>query len=78
MGTHQHRRIGVLFFNRHNLLPDIKFYNGMTWGGLRDGESFDILNDHLTWIPTRFINNEHGMYLQGFCDYIPLGVRVRI
>jgi len=78
MSLQRHKRIGMLFFNEYICMPDVQFPNNTTWGGLEHGQVFEILNNNLVWIQTRLIHSGNGMYLQGFCNYVPLGVRVRI
>jgi hypothetical protein len=78
MSLQRHKRIGLLFFNEYICMPDIQFPNGTTWGGLVNGQEFEILHTNLTWVQTRLIQNGYGMFLQGYCDYVPLNVRVRI
>lgn len=78
MRTPNHKRVGTLFFNQNNFMPDIRFPNGAVWGGLHEGTTFEVLNDNGVWVHTRLMSNGYTYYLQGVTNSMPLGRYVRI
>ena len=74
-----HRRLRRLIYNQNIFAYDVLFPDGFSWGGLAEGDAFEVLNPYGVWVQTRLMFNGGMACLQGFAGYgIPLGVFVRI